>query len=93
MTISGISKTYSVTGWRIGYCLAPPVISSAIRKVHDFLTVGAPGLLRRPPQRPWNCQPSTTRSWPRIIESVATIWCRRWNAPDFVPSHHEVHTT
>jgi aminotransferase len=41
VTISGISKTYSVTGWRIGYCLAPPPISSAIRKVHDFLTVGA----------------------------------------------------
>jgi len=42
VTISGISKTYSVTGWRVGYCLAPPPISSAIRKVHDFLTVGAP---------------------------------------------------
>jgi aminotransferase len=46
VTISGISKTYSVTGWRIGYCLAPPVISSAIRKVHDFLTVGAPAPLQ-----------------------------------------------
>jgi aminotransferase len=46
VTISGISKTYSVTGWRIGYCLAPPPISSAIRKVHDFLTVGAPAPLQ-----------------------------------------------
>jgi aminotransferase len=46
VTISGISKTYSVTGWRIGYCLAPPAISSAIRKVHDFLTVGAPAPLQ-----------------------------------------------
>jgi aminotransferase len=46
VTISGVSKTYGVTGWRIGYCLAPPAISSAIRKVHDFLTVGAPAPLQ-----------------------------------------------
>jgi len=46
VTISGVSKTYGVTGWRIGYCLAPPPISSAIRKVHDFLTVGAPAPLQ-----------------------------------------------
>jgi len=42
VAISGVSKTYSATGWRIGYCIAPPEISAAIRKVHDFLTVGAP---------------------------------------------------
>ncbi len=41
ITISGASKTYSVTGWRIGWLLAPPALTSAIRKVHDFLTVGA----------------------------------------------------
>jgi aspartate/methionine/tyrosine aminotransferase len=41
VTISGASKTYSVTGWRVGWCLAPPELSNAIRKVHDFLTVGA----------------------------------------------------
>ena len=46
VTISGISKTYGVTGWRIGYCLAPPALTSAIRKVHDFLTVGAPAPLQ-----------------------------------------------
>ncbi|MBI5880047.1 MAG: aminotransferase class I/II-fold pyridoxal phosphate-dependent enzyme [Chloroflexi bacterium] len=46
ITISGISKTYSVTGWRIGYCIAPEEISKAIRKVHDFLTVGAPAPLQ-----------------------------------------------
>jgi aminotransferase len=39
---SALSKTFSVTGWRLGYAIAPPVISGAIRKVHDFLTVGAP---------------------------------------------------
>jgi aspartate/methionine/tyrosine aminotransferase len=41
ITINGLSKTYSVTGWRIGYAIAPPKITDAIRKVHDFLTVGA----------------------------------------------------
>jgi aspartate/methionine/tyrosine aminotransferase len=41
ITISGASKTYSVTGWRVGWLIAPAQISAAIRKVHDFLTVGA----------------------------------------------------
>ena len=39
--VNSMSKTYSVTGWRVGYCIAPPEVTSAIRKVHDFLTVGA----------------------------------------------------
>jgi aspartate/methionine/tyrosine aminotransferase len=46
VTISGLSKTWSVTGWRIGWCLGPPAIVNAIRKVHDFLTVGAPAPLQ-----------------------------------------------
>jgi len=46
VTISGVSKTYGVTGWRIGYCLGPTDITGAIRKVHDFLTVGAPAPLQ-----------------------------------------------
>jgi len=46
ITISGFSKTYSVTGWRIGYALAEKNLTSAIRKVHDFLTVGAPAPLQ-----------------------------------------------
>ena len=41
VVVNSLSKTYSVTGWRVGYCIAPPEITSAIRKVHDFLTVGA----------------------------------------------------
>ncbi len=41
IVVNSLSKTYSVTGWRVGYCIAPPDISGAIRKVHDFLTVGA----------------------------------------------------
>ncbi|MBK8302771.1 MAG: aminotransferase class I/II-fold pyridoxal phosphate-dependent enzyme [Chloracidobacterium sp.] len=41
VVVNSLSKTYSVTGWRVGYCIAPPDITAAIRKVHDFLTVGA----------------------------------------------------
>lgn len=47
ITINGMSKTYSVTGWRVGWCIAPPEISGAIRKVHDFLTVGAAAPLQQ----------------------------------------------
>jgi len=42
ITINAASKTYSVTGWRVGYAIASETLTSAIRKVHDFLTVGAP---------------------------------------------------
>jgi aspartate/methionine/tyrosine aminotransferase len=41
ITINSMSKTYSVTGWRVGYAIAAPEITAAIRKMHDFLTVGA----------------------------------------------------
>lgn len=46
ITINGLSKTYSVTGWRVGWTIAPANITDAIRKVHDFLTVGAPAPLQ-----------------------------------------------
>jgi aminotransferase len=46
VSINGLSKTYSLTGWRVGWTVAPPEITDAIRKVHDFLTVGAPAPLQ-----------------------------------------------
>jgi len=41
ISCSSLSKTYSITGWRLGYVIAPPAIINQARKVHDFLTVGA----------------------------------------------------
>jgi aspartate/methionine/tyrosine aminotransferase len=46
IVVNGMSKTYSVTGWRVGHIIAPPEITGAIRKMHDFVTVGAPAPLQ-----------------------------------------------
>jgi aminotransferase len=46
ISCGSLSKTYAVTGWRLGYVIASPEVSSGIRKVHDFLTVGAPAPLQ-----------------------------------------------
>ena len=46
VTISGISKSYSVTGWRVGYAVANQELSVGIRRTHDFITVGAPHVLQ-----------------------------------------------
>ncbi len=42
ITIDGLSKTYSATGWRVGWAIAPKTLADAMRRIHDFLTVGAP---------------------------------------------------
>jgi len=47
IVINGMSKTYSVTGWRVGWAIAPAETTAAIRKVHDFLTVGAAAPLQQ----------------------------------------------
>lgn len=46
LVVSGASKTYSVTGWRVGWIVSPPELTGGVRKVHDFLTVGAPAPLQ-----------------------------------------------
>jgi len=47
ITINSISKTYSLTGWRVGWAIASPQLTASIRKVHDFLTVGHPTRCRK----------------------------------------------
>ena len=46
ISCSSLSKTYAITGWRLGYVIASPEVSAGARKVHDFLTVGAANLLQ-----------------------------------------------
>ena len=70
VTINGLSKTYSVTGWRVGWAVAPPNVTNAIRKVHDFLTVGAPAPLQEAGAAALNLPPS-------YYESLATSYCAR----------------
>ena len=47
ISCSSLSKTYAITGWRLGYAVAPLAVSDSLRKVHDFLTVGAPHPLQQ----------------------------------------------
>lgn len=47
ITCSSLSKTYAVTGWRLGYLIAPEPVAEAAKKVHDFLTIGAPSPLQQ----------------------------------------------
>lgn len=46
VSCNSLSKTYAITGWRIGYVIASPEVTAGVRKVHDFLTVGAPAPLQ-----------------------------------------------
>ena len=61
---NSLSKTYSITGWRIGYVQAAPAVIRGARKVHDYLTIGAaagwpPVIGLRGPPTARRCEPST----------------------------------
>ncbi|MHA2326579.1 MAG: pyridoxal phosphate-dependent aminotransferase, partial [Promethearchaeota archaeon] len=58
ITISGFSKTFSITGWRIGYVVAPKNLMDGVRKIHDYLTVCAPSLLQLAVLNSFNLKPS-----------------------------------
>src|SRR5580693_9383828 len=70
ITISGLSKTYSVTGWRLAYAIASERLTSAIRKVHDFLTVGAPHPLQE-------AGAAALKLPPRFYTDLATMYERK----------------
>ena len=70
VTINGLSKTYSVTGWRVGWAVGPPSVTNAIRKVHDFLTVGAPAPLQEAGAAALGLPPT-------YYQSLATAYCAR----------------
>jgi len=70
IVINGMSKTYSVTGWRVGWALAPPAATQAIRKVHDFLTVGAAAPLQQ-------AGASALRSPESYYESLSSTYAKK----------------
>jgi len=70
VTINALSKTYAVTGWRVGWTIAPPDLTGAIRKVHDFLTVGAAAPLQQAGAVAMALPPS-------YYDSLATDYCER----------------
>jgi aspartate/methionine/tyrosine aminotransferase len=73
VTINGMSKTYSVTGWRVGWAVGPEKITNAIRKVHDFLTVGAPAPLQEAGAAALSLPAEYTGSWRRVTGCGAII--------------------
>ena len=70
VTINSISKTFSVTGWRVGYAIARPPMIEGIRKAHDFLTVGAPA--------PLQAAAAEALAWsPEYFDGLAADYARR----------------
>ena len=84
ITLNALSKSYSVTGWRVGYAIAPAEVTSAIRKMHDFLTVGAAAplqeagvtALRLPDEYYLELARAYARRRDRMLESLANAGFR-----------------
>ena len=81
--VNSMSKTYSVTGWRVGWVLAPPDLTDSIRKVHDFLTVGAASPLQQAGRDgARHARRLLRRTWPPNTPASAIIWWPRSRPPD-----------
>ncbi len=76
ITINGLSKTYSATGWRVGWAIAPKTLASAMRRTHDFLTVGAPHPLQIATVAALNLPESYYRDLARLYERKRDAFVR-----------------
>ena len=84
VTINGLSKTFSVTGWRVGWAISPPSVTGAIRKLHDFLTVGAPAPLQQAGAAALALPDS-------YYTELATEYCRRRDMLVEILTRHRFH--
>ena len=76
-----MSKTYSVTGWRVGWVLAAPDLTDSIRKVHDFLTVGAAAPLQQAGVLALSMPDSYYSDWRATIPHAGTVLLDCWRQP------------
>ena len=72
VTIGGMSKTYAVTGWRVGTILAPPKLTHAFRQVHDFVSIGAAAPLQEAGAVAYRLPRPITTAWPPTTRAAAT---------------------
>ena len=78
ITCNSLSKTYSITGWRLGYLIGPAEVIEGARKVHDFLTVGAAAPLQEAAVAVWRCPPAITKSCRPFTPKSAIIFWPGW---------------
>jgi aspartate/methionine/tyrosine aminotransferase len=76
ITINGLSKTYSATGWRIGWAIAPKTLAAAMRRTHDFLTVGAPHPLQIAAAAALNLPESYYRELAKMYQAKRDVFVR-----------------
>ena len=94
VTVNALSKTYAVTGWRVGWTLAPAEITAAIRKVHDFLTIAAPAPLQAAGVAALGLPAELLRRAGRACTaSAATCCAARWRSSGSTSAARTARTT